>query len=314
MSSRSLDAGIARIASKRYGVFSRVEAVREGATQRMIHTRIASGRWKRLHPGVYRLEGAPGSWRQALAAVCLAAGPIAVGSHHAAARLWQLAGVAWHRIEISVPLGRRHRCSDVVVHEVAQLSRVDVTMVEAIPVTTPTRTLIDLAAVISEDQLAEAVDDALRRGLTTISRLRRGMERLGSRRGSAGLSRVLNARAPVEPIPQSVLETRFLRLVERANLPGVERQYRVRDRGRSIGVVDFAYPELRIAIEIDGYRWHSGRAPWERDLARRNLLTALGWSVIHITSTDLEQRPNHVIELISAARRRLTVPGSRGNG
>jgi len=63
-------------------------------------------------------------------------------------------------------------------------------------------------------------------------------------------------------------------------------------------VVDFAFPEARVAIEADGYRWHSGRARWERDLARRNSLTALGWRIVHVTWADLTQDPATLIARI----------------
>jgi very-short-patch-repair endonuclease len=78
-------------------------------------------------------------------------------------------------------------------------------------------------------------------------------------------------------------------------------QHEVREGGRVLARVDFAYPDLRIAIEVDGYRWHSGRARWERDLGRRNDLTALGWRVVHVTSSDLAHRPDRIVRMIAQA-------------
>jgi very-short-patch-repair endonuclease len=65
--------------------------------------------------------------------------------------------------------------------------------------------------------------------------------------------------------------------------------------------VDFAYPDIRLAIEVDGYRWHAGRARWEHDLGRRNALTARGWSVIHVTSSDIERHPGKTVRVIAEA-------------
>ncbi|MGH2727306.1 MAG: DUF559 domain-containing protein, partial [Actinomycetota bacterium] len=63
------------------------------------------------------------------------------------------------------------------------------------------------------------------------------------------------------------------------------------------------YPDKLLAVEVDGYRWHSGRIRWQRDLTRRNELTRLGWRVIHVTADDLARRPNETILRLAAAVR-----------
>jgi very-short-patch-repair endonuclease len=216
-----------------------------------------------------------------------------------------LAGVDDQEIEISVPRGRRVACGGITVHRVLTLDAVDITVVDAIPTTTPTRTMIDLAAVVSPDIVEEALDDALRRRLTTIARLRWRLSELGrkGRPGIAVIRRLVDARSNGGGIPQSVLETRLLRLIGRARLPAPECQYRIREGGRLVAVVDFAYPEARLAIEADGFRWHSGRARWEHDLRRRNELMRLGWRVFHVTATDIEQRGHETVRTIADALR-----------
>ena len=185
------------------------------------------------------------------------------------------------------------------MHHVSDLPSVDVVMVDAIPVTTATRTLIDLAGIVSDETLEEALDDALMRRLTTVSRMAWRAETLKSRPGIGVVRELIAARARSGPVPKSVLETRFLRLVKRSRLPAPERQHRVRDRGRVLGVVDFAYPERKLAIETDGYRWHGSRARWERDLARGNDLMGAGWRVIRVTDSDLTRRPHEVPAMIA---------------
>lgn len=303
VSQESVDREIARLATARHGVFSRAEALRAGATKRIILRRLATGRWQEVQTGVYRLTGAPTSWRQELLAACLAAGADAVASHRAAGGLWRFAGVEPGAIEISVPRGRRVRRPKILVHEVVDLPPIDVTFVDAIPATTPARTLIDLAAVAGRDAVEEALDDALRRGLTRIPRLRWRAAQIG-RRGRPGVTVIralLDARIDAVGIPDSVLETRLFRLLKQARLPLPECQHEVRESGRLIAVLDFAYPSVRIAIEVDGFRWHAGRSRWERDLARRNELTSRGWRVIHVTSTDIERRPDELVRTIAAA-------------
>jgi very-short-patch-repair endonuclease len=191
-------------------------------------------------------------------------------------------------LEVTVAKGRRVRRRGIRVHE-ATLVAADVTTIDAIPVTSPTRTLIDLASVVTPEVLEEALDDALRRGLTSLVRLRRRIDELGrrGRKGIAELARMVAVRSP-GATSGSGLETRFLRLIRRTGLPEPERQHRIRDRGRLLARVDFAYPDVKLAIETDGYRWHSSRQRWEHDLGRRNALTSTGWRVVHVTSTDLD--------------------------
>jgi very-short-patch-repair endonuclease len=239
-----------------------------------------------------------------LLAACLAMGDGAAASHRAAAALWRLAGLEPGAIEITVPRGRRPNPRGTIVHQL-ELLPVDVTIVEAIPTTTPARTLIDLAAVAPADLVEEALDDALRRGLVTLPRLRWRLGEMGPRRSVRTIRRLLDARAGGDRRPQSVLETRLMRLFKRAGLPIPACQHEIRDRGRLIAVVDFAYPSRLLAIEADGYRWHSGRARWQRDLARRNELTRLGWHVIHVTAEDLHRRHEVVVATIASALRRF---------
>jgi very-short-patch-repair endonuclease len=169
------------------------------------------------------------------------------------------------------------------------------------------RTLIDIASVAARDEVEEALDDALRRGIVSISRLRWRLDGLGGGRTGVGKMRALiDARDPSTAIPESVLERKVLRMLRGAGLPQPLLQHQIRKGGRLVAVVDFAYPELRLAIEADGYRWHSGRARWKRDRRRGNNLTLLGWRVIHVTWDNLLDRSDAVVDLIRrvlAARR-----------
>lgn len=286
---------------KQFGVVSRAQVLAAGGTARMIHNRIDAQVWETVHAGVYRLAGTPASWLQRLMAACLACGSEACVSHHAAAGLWQLRGFGEGPVEVSIWRSARRR-RDLKIHRVL-LDSVDLTSVGTIPVTTPARTLIDVAGVVPRDVVEEALDDALRRRLVTRSRLRWRINELAAkgRRGIKVIRELLDARETGVSVPQSVFETRLLRVLRDARLPTPSLQHEVRDRGRLVAIVDFAFPEARVAIEADGYRWHSGRVRWERDLARRNRLTALGWRVVHVTWSDLRREPRTIVAAISVA-------------
>lgn len=123
------------------------------------------------------------------------------------------------------------------------------------------------------------------------------------------LRALLEARAP-GPAPGSPLERRLLRLLRSAGLAaGAVAQHEIRDRGRLVAIADVAFPALKLALEADGYRWHAGRARWEHDLARRNRLVALGWTVLHVTAADLDQRREETVRTIA----RLTARGDLGS-
>jgi very-short-patch-repair endonuclease len=277
----------------------------------MIERRTASGRWKVSHPGVYVLTGSVPSWWQSLSAAVLWAGPGAVASHRAAGKLWGLDGLRSQPVEVTTTHDRR--TPDVVVHRTRDLPRQDVGALHGIPVTSPARTLIDLASVLDEETLETALDNTLVRGLTSLSRLNRRLGHFGDRRqrGLGILKQLVAARDPRAAPPESVLETRLMRLIRRAGLPPPVTQFQVLDRGRVVARLDFAYPQAKVGIEADGYRYHAGKQRWQLDLHKRNALSALGWRLIVVTWEDLIQRPSQTMERIRQTLGRSLSKGIR---
>ena len=288
------------ILRNQFGVLSRAQALSVGLSPRAIDRRSASGRWEVVFPGVYRLAGAAASWKQLCLSACLWAGEDAFASHRTAAALWGLEGIASNVVELSTT--RRIRHPGVLVH-FAAIARADQSRVGSIPVTGVTRTLFDLGAVTGPEGVELALDDALRRKMTSLRVLRQRLEDLGGRgrRGAGILRSLLEDRDPRKAPPESVLEARLLRCIRQSRLPEPARQFEVRDRGKLFARVDFAYPDVRLAIEADGYRYHSGRVAWQRDLERRNSLTSLGWRVIHVTWNDVVSGGERILAEIRQA-------------
>jgi very-short-patch-repair endonuclease len=188
-----------------------------------------------------------------------------------------------------------------VVRRVASLPRTDIRIVDGIPVTSPGRTIIDLAAVLPLHRLEIVLDDAIRRRLVKVGDLRR-------RRpvwGASALNTLLDQRARGDSVPGSALETAFLRLLRRAGLPEPTRQWPVKRAGRTVAVVDFAYPQALLVIEIDGYRYHSGRRDWQRDLTRQNEIVACGLDVLRFTSEDVLERSEETCARVAIALARV---------
>jgi very-short-patch-repair endonuclease len=291
------------LARKQFGVLHRRQALASGLSRHSIDRLVASRRWTGLFPCVYRIIGATESWQQLIFAAHLWAGADAVASHRAAAALWELDGCHPGVIELTSPRYLR-RPPTLVVHR-SSVASFDCTWRHGIPLTTPARTLLDLGAVVDRSVVEMAVEDALRRGLVSLPRLRWTLDRLGrrGRPGTSPLREVLENRGKRAVTTDSALEVKLLRVLRSAGLPEPVAQFHVRDRGRVIARVDFAYPEYKLAIEVDGYEFHSRKADWQRDRTVQNALTLRGWRVLRVTNEDVDRHPNDVIDQVRAARR-----------
>ena len=294
------DVAVTRLAARQVGLVTRPQVLTAGLSADQLKRRLSSGLLVASQRGVYRLGGAPQSFEQTLLAACLAAGPRAVASHRSAALLWRLRDVEARVLEITVPGGGQPRLRGARVHRTRQLDRFDVTRLGRIPVTRPTRTLLGLAAVAPE-VVEGALDDALVRELVTVRALIRFLERTGARGrdGTARLRNLVRQRLDGQAATESALEDAFVRLLREAGLPPPVRQYAIRLPGRPAVRLDFAYPSRRLAVEVDGRRWHSARADVERDRSKSNLLAALGWRLLRFGWSDVRDRRGHLAATVA---------------
>lgn len=292
------DQRLVALARAQRGVLTVTQAELLGISRRVLAHRAHLGSLERLYPGIYRIAAAAPSAHGGVLAACFAWGPGAVASHRCAARLWQLPGFERASIELTVPRGRKRRWNHRV-HRPAPIEPADVTSVDAIPVTTIERTLLDLGSVRGVRALENAVDDALRRRLTTLEELRAHLARAKGRHGAPTLGHTLAQR--LGPPPESVLERRVLRTIRSGGLPEPVAQHQVHVGNRVVARVDFAYPEHLVAIEADSFRWHSSRQALDRDARRQTVLASLGWRVIRVTSRQLDEEPDAVQRSIRAA-------------
>ena len=177
-----------------------------------------------------------------------------------------------------------------MVHETRALSDIDGTLRHGIPVTTLARTIFDLAGFVGPRTLDLAIENALRRRLTTFGELATTLDRL-ARRGRVGtvnLREALQRRTTEEALTESDAERLVMRLLAEHGLPAPAPQHEIRDQwGHLVARVDFAYPDLKIAIEYDSYAHHVSKDALVRDSARRNAIVALGWLPITATANDL---------------------------
>ena len=286
--------------AEQHGVVGREQLIAAGLSARSIDRRLESGHFKKLLPRVYAHVAAPASFDQTLIAACIWSTGHA--SHRSAASKWGMAGFdKCDVIEVSTSRPMKHH--EMTVHRRAPLPACDLASVDGIPVTAAHRTLLDLGAVVRDAKVEIALDDALRRELTTLPQLRWHLGATGGRgvRGTAALRRILEARLEDRGVCHSPLETMARRLFRNSGLPGPLKQYDVVEAGTHLGRVDFAYPQARVAVEVLGWKWHSGRQGWERDLRRRTLLESFGWMVLEFTWNGVMHHRDYVVETIRRA-------------
>jgi hypothetical protein len=246
------DERLADVAARQFGLFTRDQALKIGYSSEGIARRLRRGLWIRVHRSVYRLRGVPGSINQRYLAATLYGGPNSLLSGEAAGHKWRLAGC--RAVPPLIVTTRKLRDPSIYSTRVPEpLPAIDRGVVDTIPVTSTTRTLIALAATSSVGRLQHAFDSAITRRLTTPDRVAMRLQDLNrqGRRGAGSLQRMVDE-AWCKPTPHSGLERTFLWLLDSAGYPEPARQFGV-DIGWERPIhIDFAYPDLLIGVETDG--------------------------------------------------------------
>lgn len=282
MKERPPDDRCEEIAARQHGVFQRAQALACGMSDRAIEHRLASGRWLRILPGVYCLRGTLIEWKTMLMAVCLWAKGVV--SHRAAALLWGMDGVEEEIVEVTSTL-RRRPPPGVIVHRAPSGGLKHTVRFKGFIVTDPTSTLIDLASVVDARTLETAMDAALRQRRTYPSLVLSRLDELGARgrRGTAFLRKLAEERAAGAKPTESALEVEAESFLTANGLCPPERQHWVTGPNGERRRLDFAWPELRVGIEVDSHQWHEGFKALETDVARSNFYIELGWKVLRLT-------------------------------
>lgn len=288
------------------GIVSRDQAIALGMSIRTLARRVKTNHLVAIAPGILALPGAVQTERGLLRAA--AAGIGGVASHQSAARLHGLAPRDTLTVSVTVPVRRSNRFHSVVVHESTDLAANETTWIEGIPVTDPPRTLVDLATVASKYELADLVDESVRRRLTTYDATATRLESI-ARKGKPGvvkLRSVLEARQSKAKETDSNLEIRVLRLLANYGLPEPSTQFRPPWLRAINGRVDFAYVEEQVIVEADSKRWHDSPEAFQRDRERDNLAQIAGWTILRFTWSDMTERPSYVAATVRAALDRST--------
>lgn len=293
---REVELILREIGAAQHGIVVRAQLLDRGVTARTIDRMVETGRLVVLHRGIYQIGPRPMP-RSGEAAAVLACGAECRLSHRSAAVLHELMDRRDHNpaLEVTVPRRQRPRPEGVRVHRVRDLSPDEVTTLDGIPITTPARTLLDIAETMSSREVEQTLARALRMHLVTLEEMRAMVDRHPKHRGAPLLRRLLSAES--EPaFTRSEAEEELLDIVRSGKMPRPELNARVLHHE-----VDFLWRGPRLIVEVDGYAFHDSTQSFRNDRRRDAELTAAGYRVLRFTWADLtDDRFATVVRLAQA--------------
>jgi len=259
-----------------------------------IRSRIKLRRLILIHRGVYALGHAPEAPRDRAYAAVLACAPNGVLSHGSAASLWGIYDRWWTPFEVIVETARRR--PGIRVHRAA-LAKADVRRHLGIRVTSPARTIFDIAPRLTDKALTRAVNELRIERLLKLEQLAELAARLPRHRGASRVKPLIETpRGPT----RSELEDRFAAFAARFDLPPFE--FNARVAGYE---VDVLFPAQRVIVELDGFEFHGTRQAFEKDRERDATTLAAGYRTVRITwerLTDAAEREAARLNAILTSR------------
>jgi very-short-patch-repair endonuclease len=283
------------LARRQGGVFARWQALDLGFSHFMIARRLETKQWRRVLGNVLAAATTVPDQQSTEWAAYLACGRGAVLSGPSALRRHgldggeRLDGVHW----VTIPPERHVRIPSVrSIREAVPLE--DIVLVDDMQVTNVARAVVDTLRVVAEPIGQPILDRALLRSWLTLEELELRTHALASRRGVGRLRKHLTR---VRGGARSEGERRLHEII--ADVPGWVADYKVFDSdGLLMAVIDVAFAEARVALEVDGLAFHVDPEHFQRDRTRQNSLVNQGWTVLRFTWDDLTRRPGAVLETI----------------
>jgi very-short-patch-repair endonuclease len=289
------DREIGEIAARELSLITRLQLMALGLTRSDIDYSLARGRLRLIHRGVYAVGHQALTEQSAALAAVLAVGTGAFVSHHSAAALWGMA--TRRRGDVQVTLVARdagRRRPGIEVHQAKTLDRQDVTTRFGTPIVSAARALLTITPALSDRELERIFDNGLKRRLFTRAAVAGAAGRSSWLPGAARLAALAADELRVPRITRSDAEEKLLALIRAAGLPMPEVNARL---GRY--EIDFLWRTLQLAVEVDGYEFHSTRRSFEADHARDLELESAGFHVMRFTRDQVVHQPELVLARIA---------------
>jgi very-short-patch-repair endonuclease len=286
---RPPDERIAAIAGPQKGLIS-WDQLRDACIEpKSIRHRVATRRLHVVHYKVYAVGPDRLTPDARLLAAVLAAGRVdAAVSHESAAALWGIRPSASRVVDVTTQTWKRNQ-PGIRFHTMD--GRYDeTTEIRGVPVTGPSRTLLDLGRVLDADELERAFREAERLRLTDAHSVADLLERYPGRRGCVAVRRLTGMKEIYKGVTRSQLEERFRMFLRAHDLPDPEWNVRL-DLDQATLEVDCLWRDQRLIVELDGYGYHASLDAFERDRLRDRLVATEGWLPIRITWKALRDDP-----------------------
>ncbi|MGH2940107.1 MAG: AbiEi antitoxin N-terminal domain-containing protein [Solirubrobacterales bacterium] len=281
---------LAELATEQHGVVATRQLDALGYSKSSVAKAARVGRLHRVHRGVYVVGQRSLTWHGRCMAAVLASNP-SVASHLSAAWLWGLMRSRPETVHITCRVGRRAERS-FVVHR-ADLTRVDLARRDEIPVTSLSRTILDVAVTSRARTVRRHIQIAEDLQLFDLREMDHLLERTKGHRGQAKVRAALELHDERPAFTRSGLERRFLEVVREAGLP--EPAMNLFVEGHEI---DAYWADHRFGVELDVYETHGSRLSFEEDRERDDQLLLAGIETTRVTGPRLDREPGAVVDSV----------------
>jgi hypothetical protein len=283
--------------ARHLGLITTRAASQLGVDRRALVRMVGRGELARVHHGVYRHVAAPVTRAQSLLAATLAVGDGAMVSHRAALAHHGVGNFVCSLIEVLSPTGTAQRRPGLIVHRSITVTAGHLHLVDGVPVTTRARTLVDAAAVMSPALVARYAHTWIADRSVSVEAVLGEIERAGNHRGAQALARELDVSGS---LADSVPERELGRILQRAGIAPVHHVIVTTSHGFTFEL-DWAYPDARLGLEMDGYGVHLRSVnAFDDDRFRRNELEIAGWTILNFTARQC-RRPSRVVDQVRRA-------------
>ena len=275
--------------SQQFGMISARQLIEKGCSERTIRRMASEGALQTVLPGVFRSPSWPMGREQLMVAGCLRNSAAAL-AFTTAGQIHGLRKMFDDRVHLLVPHGSSPDLPGLVVHRCRKIDPEDIVPLgNGMRVTSVARTLFDVGGVIGHRRVVSALENALDRKLVNMDAMSEVTLRLFHRRrpGSREIRSALLARSDWTSALQSDLEVRVLAAIRRAGLPIPVVQYELSFEDGHIVRFDFAWPHIRVALEVDHSFWHVGSEESRNDKQRDRKVATLSWQTLRITEDDV---------------------------
>ena len=291
------------IAARQAGAFSVAQAASLDLSRRQLNAAAANGILDRMHPAVFRFTSTTTGPATRIWGAVLQAGPLAVVSHESCLFLQRVPAVPFQPV-VTLPADGRGSHRGFRAHRLGDLRPEQVVEVDGLRTTTLERALVDVTSVFSRVRIEWLVDRLTitdrRTSIGGIGRVLRQVNRRG-REHIGVLQDVLDQRRPGRPAPRSRLETTVDALLATTGLPRPRHEFPLPSAAPGEGLVDRAWPEAKLILEVDGRVWHARERAMAQDRRRDRIAAAQGWLTLRVLDEEVSDLPETVVDDVVAA-------------